>query len=344
MSRLASAHVAKLTTLVLFGACGDSGTSPTDNGGTTPVATQLAVQTEPSGAEPGELFAVQPVVEVRDAKGILVASDNTTAVAVAINFGGGTLGGTLTATAVSGVAAFTDLQITGGPGGNRTLSFAAPGLTPVTSETFALSCGPSGIVSWWPAETNAFDVVGSNDGTLVNGATFAPGKVGQAFSFDGVDDVVHAEATGISDLQQLTIEAWVTLDSLPSRTERFVTLGNEKAVLRHDGHNSRGQLHFYMRIGGVLRHIRVDDVLQVGVFYHVAGTYNGSVMRLFLDGVEVGNLAISGIVGPAPGVGLNSVAETLDGLLDEVSIYDRALTAAEIQAIFAADSAGKCGM
>ena len=74
MSTLASGHFAKLATLVLFGACGDSGTSPTDNGGTTQVATQLAVQTEPSGAETGEPFAVQPVVEVRDAKDIRVSS------------------------------------------------------------------------------------------------------------------------------------------------------------------------------------------------------------------------------------------------------------------------------
>ena len=79
MSRLASAHFAKLTALVLFGACGDSGASPTDNGGTTQVATQLAVQTEPSGAETGEPFAVQPVVEVRDANGIRVATDNVSA-------------------------------------------------------------------------------------------------------------------------------------------------------------------------------------------------------------------------------------------------------------------------
>jgi hypothetical protein len=47
---------------------------------------------------------------------------------------------------------------------------------------------PSGLISWWPGEGNALDIQGSNHGTLQNGATFAPGLVGQAFSLDGVDD------------------------------------------------------------------------------------------------------------------------------------------------------------
>ena len=48
---------------------------------------------------------------------------------------------------------------------------------------------PEGLISWWPAEGNADDILGDNDGTLVNGATFAPGMVGQAFSFDGTEPV-----------------------------------------------------------------------------------------------------------------------------------------------------------
>jgi len=48
----------------------------------------------------------------------------------------------------------------------------------------------SGMVSWWPGDSDASDIQNGNDGTLVNGATFATGKVDQAFSFDGVDDYV----------------------------------------------------------------------------------------------------------------------------------------------------------
>ena len=45
-------------------------------------------------------------------------------------------------------------------------------------------------MSWWPGKENAQDVIGPNDGTLQGGTTFAPGMVGQAFSFDGIDDHV----------------------------------------------------------------------------------------------------------------------------------------------------------
>src|SRR5207247_523750 len=50
---------------------------------------------------------------------------------------------------------------------------------------------PSNLVSWWQAEGNSNDFAGGNNGILRNGATFAAGKVGSAFSFDGVNDYVE---------------------------------------------------------------------------------------------------------------------------------------------------------
>jgi hypothetical protein len=97
-----------------------------------------------------------------------------------------------------------------------------------------------------------------------------------------------------------------------------------------------------MRINGELQHIRVDNVLLEGVFHHVAGSYDGSVMRLYLDGVEVGNTAITGTVDPGDGVLYGSGDEPMDGLLDEVDIFNRALDPSEVRAIFEAGSAGKC--
>jgi hypothetical protein len=89
----------------------------------------LAIRTQPSGAEVGSAFTVQPVIEVRDASGNVVSSDNSTTVTAAIDLGGGVLGGTVEVTASTGVATFTDLEITGGNGCDRSLKFTAPGLT-----------------------------------------------------------------------------------------------------------------------------------------------------------------------------------------------------------------------
>lgn len=196
---------------------------------------------------------------------------------------------------------------------------------------------PSGMLSWWPGDGDTQDIIGPNDGWLQNGASFMPGKVDQAFSFDGVDDLVGAWGAGIGDLQQLTIDAWVKHNSpAPRMIQRYVTLLGEKAVLRYDG-----GLRFYMRIDESLHHIFVNDVIQDESFHHIAGTYDGSFMRLYLDGEEVGSLNISGTVGDGEGVVLGN-GEPFFGLLDEVEIYNRALYASEIQAIYDAGSEGKC--
>lgn len=202
---------------------------------------------------------------------------------------------------------------------------------------------PPGLVNWWPGDGSAVDLIEGGSGTLFNGATFSTGLVGGAFSFDGVDDYADASGTQLADLQQLSIDAWVKIFSLPPRVERFVSLVDEKAVIRYDGQRGPGQLHFYLRLDGVLRHLRVNNVLKIGVFQHVAGTFDGSVIRTYMDGVKVGELAVDGRLDSGTGtIALSSSAEPLDGLLDEVEVYSRALLASEIRAIFDAGAAGKC--
>src|SRR5262249_54223827 len=68
----------------------------------------------------------------------------------------------------------------------------------------------SGLTSWWKAEGNANDAVGGNNGTLINGATFAAGEVGQAFSFNGNQSAVQMATTALNSAYgALTIDAWV---------------------------------------------------------------------------------------------------------------------------------------
>ena len=108
-------------------------------------AAQLGVRTQPSGAASAVALTVQPVIEVRDAAGNLVSTAST-AVTVAVASGGGTLAGTVTATAVAGIASYTDLAITGLVGA-RTLQFSATGLTAATSNSFTLTAGAASKLS-----------------------------------------------------------------------------------------------------------------------------------------------------------------------------------------------------
>src|SRR5262249_19160025 len=81
-------------------------------------------------------------------------------------------------------------------------------------------CGNS-LVSRWPGEGDARDIVGDNDGTLVNGVTFAPGRVGQAFSFDGASFVKVPQAVSLEPAT-ITAAAWVRSDHPPDDGVSYV--------------------------------------------------------------------------------------------------------------------------
>jgi len=80
-----------------------------------------------------------------------------------------------------------------------------------TGASHAQNCAPvpSGLVGWWKGDGGATDAVGSNNGALVGNASFAPGLVGQAFSFDGDNDSVMIGNPATLQLQNFTIEAWI---------------------------------------------------------------------------------------------------------------------------------------
>src|SRR5262249_39749524 len=73
---------------------------------------------------------------------------------------------------------------------------------------------PSGMVDWWPADNNTFDIIGGHHGTLENGAGFDTGKVAQAFSLDGTDDHVRVPndpAAAFNFSGSFSIDAWIFL-------------------------------------------------------------------------------------------------------------------------------------
>src|SRR5688572_16356660 len=125
-------------------------------------ATQLSITTQlSSSAVSGTVFAQQPVLQLRDASGNPVSQSGVT-VTAAIASGGGTLGGiTSISTDAAGVAAFTNLSITGSAG-NRTLSFSSAGLTGATSAAISNTAAPSGAtqltISIQPSSSSASGV------------------------------------------------------------------------------------------------------------------------------------------------------------------------------------------
>ena len=210
--------------------------------------------------------------------------------------------------------------------------------------------GPvSGVVSWWAAEGNAADIQGTNEGALVGDASFAPGKVGQAFSFDGNGDAVTVPHSGSLDLSSaITIEAWVKVDSFTKDWQAIVTKGDSAWRLHRFGDSNNvafGTSGLTTGNGGPDL-AGATDVAD-GQWHHVVGTYDGTTKALYVDGALDASTTASGLISTnAYPVMIGENAELhgrhFDGLIDEVVLYDRALSAEEVEAAFNAGGSGKC--
>jgi len=86
-----------------------------------------------------------------------------------------------------------------------------PTASPTPTATSVCVPPPPNMVSWWPGDGNANDISGNNNnGSLQGGATFAAGKVDQAFSFNGSDAfVLVPDSVSLNPAEQITIDAWV---------------------------------------------------------------------------------------------------------------------------------------
>ncbi|MCP9492967.1 MAG: LamG domain-containing protein [Pyrinomonadaceae bacterium MAG19_C2-C3] len=235
----------------------------------------------------------------------------------------------------------------------------------ITQRAFAQSCvqPPAGLVSWFPGEGNANDIQGNNNGTLQNGATFAAGRVGQAFSFDGVDDYVRVSSSGIvKGLGEATVEAWVKLKGTHGLGNGVVWIENTSAL----GFTRFG---LFVRDNGIVRVLGRDQATEnfevptkevasqstipLNLWTHLAGTWKaGEGIKVYING-QLDNQFSDPNLGSFTntnsafiGIGrLDDRAGTRDefnGDVDETSVFTRALSASEIQAIYNADSAGKC--
>ncbi len=207
--------------------------------------------------------------------------------------------------------------------------------------------GPSGLVTWWQGAGNALDSVDSNHGTLVGNTTYAPGKVGQAFSFDGSGDAVRVGNPASLQLQDFTIEAWIrrssaSQPSLETSGGLFFAYGGGGYVfgLLDDGHLFLGAVG----VSAITSTAQITDT----IFHHVAVTKVGSTVFFYVDGVAYAAPSYSPgfTFGSQAAIGArgDNSANSFLGVIDELDVFNRALTALEVQSIYNAGAVGKCGI
>ena len=223
---------------------------------------------------------------------------------------------------------------------------------------------PNDLVSWFAGEGNALDSRSNNHGTSQNGAGFANGKVGQAFSLDGSNDYFSTVDSPDWDFGtgDFAIEGWFNSPN-PTGVQRIISAGSQA-----DGANNLwalgygdipvwggGQrLNFAVFNGGGYSDFSSNPVTFLpNTWHHAAVVRTGASLTFYLDGAAVGTVPVSaglaitgGSTGAIIGARYNNnpsiVFEFANGRLDEISIYKRALSASEIQSVHNAGSTGKC--
>ncbi|MDK9716485.1 MAG: DUF1566 domain-containing protein [Trichlorobacter sp.] len=229
-----------------------------------------------------------------------------------------------------------------------TLSIAAP--ITLYAQWAAPIAPPSGLVSWWRAEGNALDTRGTNNATLHSASSFvfASGKVGQAFSFNGVT-TTYIDAPNSASLNfgtsDFAIATWIKSSDSGSY-RRLVTkrgTGNWYSLALHNG-KVFFEISPYISMSSVAA---VND----GLWHHIVvsrdpvGT-SSRKYRLYIDGIENTSLADGGLNldNSAPlelgRWSTESYGGIYSGLMDEAQIFNRSITAAEVLNIYNAGSAG----
>jgi N,N-dimethylformamidase beta subunit-like protein/concanavalin A-like lectin/glucanase superfamily protein/galactose oxidase-like protein/Big-like domain-containing protein/Kelch motif protein len=201
---------------------------------------------------------------------------------------------------------------------------------------------PAGLIAAYAfdegAGTTTADAAGKGHTGTITAATWTTGgKNGNALSFNGTNAwVTIADAADLDLTNGMTLEAWVKPSALSGWNSVVMKEGTATTMsytlYANDGNPwPSGTVH----IGTLDREVVGTAPVALGVWTHLAATYDGATLRLYVNGVQVGSRAQTGSIAVstrALRIGGNAVwGEYFNGLIDDVRVYNRALSAAEIQ-------------
>ena len=209
--------------------------------------------------------------------------------------------------------------------------------TPPLSATNSFTVGvlpaatpPSGLVSWWTGDGTTADKNGQNDGALSGTASYAPGLFGQAFNFNGgYLTVLDSPSLDFAPGSAMTVEMWVKRTQSGSAPYYF-------------GKRVNCGSYNYQSPSDMFTAGTADDP-PAGQWQHLAWVFTGTDLLGYVNGALVYHTETT--LGPTNSAALfigtsGTCGSSFVGLMDEVRIYNRALSAAEIQSVYGGQSIG----
>jgi hypothetical protein len=199
-----------------------------------------------------------------------------------------------------------------------------------------------GLVGWWRFDEGSGTVAGDSSGNgnsgTINGATWGTGIYGQALSFDGATNYVTVpNNANLHFVTPFSISAWI-----------YLTAYSYGMIINDYAGSYRGYI-FLMRNNGVLEFqvgrlsdttvsSAISSVLNLNTWYYVVGVYDGVKPIVYVNAVGVNGSSYSPIEAEAGTIVLGKAlwwsGYYFNGVIDEVRIYNRDLSAAEIQQDF----------
>jgi len=178
-----------------------------------------------------------------------------------------------------------------------------------------------------------------NHGTL-KGPTSVDGKIGKGFSFDGVDDYIDCGNSSSLQLEPpFTLETWFLIKGDPTAANHMVIhqRGGVYGVLLFPNKNL-DRLYFATGDGSVMNWDSQSYSFSTDLWYHVAVTYADGTKTWYINGINIGTKARPVFAKSTANLGIGGDLGigyyVLNGLIDEVRIYDRALSAGEVERHF----------
>lgn len=200
---------------------------------------------------------------------------------------------------------------------------------------------PPGMVAYWRFDegsgSTAYDSVNANNGSIYEASWVESGRVNSALIFDGYNDRVEIpdsdslDAPSVSN--KITLEAWLNLaEAYPGGSPQHYVIDSRDGSTGGYGFNVDSDL-IQCWVGGYYPYL--PATLEVGVWHHVACTYDGSEMIIYVDGVVAGSRTVTRVIMPSSSplfIGQRyTQSERFKGMIDEVAVWSEALPQQEIQ-------------
>jgi len=204
------------------------------------------------------------------------------------------------------------------------------------------------LVGWWKLDegegTTALDWSGKgNHGTILNGAQWVEGYEAGALDFDGTDDYIDCgnNNNAFDITGQITVASWVNIRSVPVAWAAIIAKGENAWRVSCNG--TATSFHFGITWWETANYAANGSTeVALNEWHHVCGTYDGATINLYLDGVVDATTASTAGLGISTtnfliGENPEATGRYWDGLIDEVKIYNRALTQQEISEVMKGD-------